>query len=183
MELYDSFIHMVDVNIICCLPPIILFLILTEYFFKNKYATKGALKIVRWIIIIYTIITLLHFLIGMSLFSQEFAFNKRATGPYKIAYWVMFFSASILPFSLFEKKIATKFWYVLLVSFLMKVGVYFERFVIITTSMHRDYAPDGWANNPEYYIWRGYLSLILQSFILTLVFLGIAKIIEEKKMQ
>ena len=62
---------------------------------------------------------------------DEYAFMNRATGPNAIAYWIMFLSALILPLTLFVKKLATIFWYVLLVAFAMKIGMYLERFVII----------------------------------------------------
>jgi hypothetical protein len=75
----------------------------------------------------------------MAMNPDEYAFINRATGPYAWAYWLMFLLALILPFTLFIKKLASKFWYVMLVAFGMKFGMYFERFVIIVTSYHRDY--------------------------------------------
>ena len=114
---------------------------LVELIFKNRFETKKVLNLIRWTIIIYTIITFTFYLIGMALNPDEYAFINRATGPYAWAYWIMFFGALILPLTLLIKKLASKFWYVILVAFGMKSGMYFERFVIITTSVHRDY-PD-----------------------------------------
>ena len=58
----------------------------------------------------------------MALNPEEYAFINRATGPYAITYWLMFLSALILPFTLLIKKLASKFWYVLLVAFAMKIA-------------------------------------------------------------
>ncbi|WP_353777423.1 hypothetical protein [Winogradskyella sp. 3972H.M.0a.05] len=142
METYRRIIEIVDANIIYCLIPIILTLMLVELFFKNRFETKKALNLVRWTIIFYAIVTFTVYLIGMAIYPDEYAFINRATGPYAIAYWIMFFGALILPLTLFVKKLASKFWYVLLVAFGMKSGLYFERFVIFVTSFHRDYLPE-----------------------------------------
>ncbi len=141
MELYKRIIELIDANLIFCLIPIILTLILVELIFKNRFETKKALNLIRWIIIIYTIVTFTFYPIGMAMNPDKYAFINRATGPYAITYWIMFLSALILPLTLFIKKLALKFWYVILVAFGMKIGMYFERFVIIVTSFHRDYLP------------------------------------------
>jgi len=52
---------------------------------------------------------------------------------------MMFLLALIMPFSLFFAKLRKLFWYVLIVAFCIKIGYYFERFVLLTTSIHRDY--------------------------------------------
>ena len=139
MELYDQIIKIIDVNLIQCLIPIILTLFLVKVNFKNRFETKKALNIIRWTIIIYAFITWAITLVRIVINPEESAFINRAVGPYAVMYWIMLLSALILPFTLFIQKIAAKFWYVLLVAFCIKIGVYFERFVIIVTSYHRDY--------------------------------------------
>jgi hypothetical protein len=86
MEIYKRIIEIVDANLIYCLIPIILTLILVELIFKNRFETKKVLNLIRWTIIIYAIITWSITLIGMALHPEESAFINRATGPYKIAY-------------------------------------------------------------------------------------------------
>ncbi len=189
MELYRRIIEIVDANLIFCLIPIILTLILVEFFFKNRFETRKTLNLIRWIIISYTIITWTFYLIGIATTENpdEYTFINRATGPYAWAYWIMFLSALILPLTLFIKKLAPKFWYVLLVAFGMKSGMCFERFVIILTSFHRDYLP----RNAE--LKNGNFELIdlfsfgigmtfLQGAIITILTLGIFEIIKRKKL-
>ncbi|WP_111710268.1 hypothetical protein [Lutibacter citreus] len=124
----------------------------------------------------------------MAMNPDEYAFINRATGPYAWAYWIMFLSALILPLTLLIKKLASKFWYVILVVFGMKSGMYFERFVIIMTSFHRDYLPGN--GNAE--LENGNTELIdlfafgigmifLQGLIITILTLGIFEIIKRKK--
>lgn len=182
MEVYNRIISLVDSNLIYCLVPMILALILIRLIFKDKYPTKKALNLIRWTIIGYTIVTLLYFLIGMSFYSEDFAFTNRATGPYKYMYWFMLLCTSVLPFTLLNKKISSSFWYVLLIAFFMKVGVYFERFVLLTPSVHRDYVPNGRMTNITDSLIYGISVFFLQGFIISLLILGILKIIERKKM-
>ncbi|MDZ4711175.1 MAG: hypothetical protein SGI89_02490 [bacterium] len=181
MELYKRIIEIVDANLIYCLIPIILILILVELIFKSRFETRKVLNLIRWTIIVYAIITWTAPLIGMTLYSEESTFINRATGPYKIAYWIMFLSALILPFTLLIKKLASKFWYVLLIAFCMKIGFYFERFVILTTSFHRDFLTenenDEFMNSLSY----GIGMLFIQGTIITILTLGIFEIIKRKK--
>jgi len=188
MELYKRIIELIDVNLIYCLIPIILTLIIVELIFKNRFETKKVLNLIRWTIITYTIVTFTFYLIGMVINPDEYAFIDRATGPYAWAYWMMFLSALILPFTLLIKKLASKYWYVILVAFGMKIGMYFERFVIILTSFHRDYLPEN--ANSEFenentdlidLFSFGIGIIFLQGLIITILTLGIFEIIKRKK--
>ena len=181
MELYKRIIEIIDANLIFCLIPIILTLILVELFFKNRFETKKTLNLICWTIIIYTIITWTFYLIGMALNPEEYAFINRATGPYAITYWLMFLSALILPFTLLIKKLASKFWYVLLVAFAMKIGMYFERFVIITTSFHRDYQTENGNTELIDSFSFGIGMIFLQGTIITILTLGVFELIKRKK--
>lgn len=188
MELYKRIIEIIDANLIHCLIPIILTLILVELIFKNRFETKKTLNLIRWTIIIYTIVTFTFYLIGMAMNPDEYAFINRATGPYAWAYWIMFISALVLPLTLLIKKLASKFWFVLLVAFGMKSGMYFERFVIIVTSFHRDYLPNN--GNAEFdnrnvelidLFAFGIGMIFLQGVIITILTLGIFELIKRKK--
>lgn len=181
MELYYRIIELLDVNLIYCLIPIILTLIIVELIFKNRFETKKVLNLIRWIIIFYTIITWTFYLIGMALNIDEYAFINRATGSYKIAYWVMFLSALILPFTLLIKKLASKFWYVLLVAFVMKSGFYLERYVIIITSFHRDYLSENRSSEFTDSLTLGAGILFLQGVIIAILTLVIFEIVKRKK--
>ncbi|WP_299315104.1 hypothetical protein [uncultured Aquimarina sp.] len=189
MEIYKRIIEIIDVNLIFCLIPIILTLIFVKLIFKNRFETKKVLNLVCLTIISYTLITWTFYLIGMVTTEnpEEYALLNRATGPYAWAYWIMFLSALILPLTLLIKKLASKFWYVLLVAFGMKSGMYFERFVIIVTSFHRDYLP----NNVGTEFDNRNVELIdlfsfgigmtfLQGIIITILTLGIFEIIKRK---
>ncbi|EWH08610.1 polysulfide reductase NrfD [Cellulophaga geojensis KL-A] len=181
MELYKRVIEIVDANLIHCLIPIILILMLVEVIFKKRFETKKALNLIRWTIIIYTIVTFTFYLIEIAINPDEHAFINRATGPYWWAYWIMLLSALFLPLTLFIEKLALKFWYVLLVALGMKSGMYFERFVIITTSFHRDYQPENGNAGLIETMSYGIGIFFIQGIIIALLTLGIFEIIKRKK--
>ncbi|MGV3696389.1 hypothetical protein [Flavobacterium sp.] len=181
MEIYKRVIEIIDVNIILCLFPCILFLMIIGYMFKNHNTSKKALNIIRWFVIGYFVITFIVYLIAMLLSPDEHAFVQRATGPYWFGYWLMLICSIIFPLSLLLKKLASKYLYVLLVVLLMKIGFYFERFVIIATTIHRDYLPSGhsgihWGSSLFY----GLAATFLQGLVLALLLLAIVKMTERK---
>jgi hypothetical protein len=183
MKLYERIIEIVDANFIHCLIPIILTLILAEFLFKKRFETKKVLNLICKFIILYSIITWTYSLIGMIFYPEKFAFIQRATGPYKWAYWIMFLSALILPFTLFIKKIASNFYYVIFVAIFMKIGFYFERFVIIVTSYHRDYGEE--IRNVEFIdsFTFGVIMLFIQGIIIAIILLGIFEILKKKRLK
>lgn len=181
MELYKTIIEIVDANLIYCLIPIILTLMLVELIFKTRFETKKALGVIRWTIIIYTIVYIAYYLIVLVINPNEHNFVNRTTGPYAWAYWIMFFSALILPLTLFIKKLASKFWYLILVAFGMKIGVYFERLVIITTSFHREYKTEIDDLGLMESISFGVGILLLQGITLTIMVLGIFEMLKRKE--
>ena len=183
MNLYRRIIDLLDAHLIHCLVPIILTLIVVEIIFKRRFETKKVLNLICWLIISYSIISLSYSIIGMIFYPEKFAFIQRATGPYKWAYWIMFLSALILPFTLFHKKIASNFYYVIFVAIFMKIGFYFERFVIIVTSFHRDYGEE--IRNVEFIdtFTFGVIILFIQGIMIAMILLGIFEILKKKGLQ
>ena len=181
METFHQILKFLDTNIILSLFPLLLSILLIELIFKNRFKTKQVINLVRWIIIGYTMLSFLFFLTGIIVSSKEFSFVNRATGPYWWAYWIMLFGATVFPFSLLYKKLGSKPIYILLVIFLMKIGFYFERFVIITTSFHRDYDPDNNNFDGLSIFVKGLLILLLQGFIMAIVLLTFFELLERFK--
>ncbi len=76
---------------------------------------------------------------------EQYAFINRATGPYWWAYWSMITCNVISPQLFWFKKIRTSVAATWILSIFVNIGMWFERFVIIVTSLHRDYLPSSWA--------------------------------------
>ncbi len=75
---------------------------------------------------------------------ERYVFINRATGPYWWAYWTMVTCNVISPQLFWFKKWRTSIPVMFAVSILINIGMWFERFVIIVTSLHRDYLPSSW---------------------------------------
>ncbi len=76
---------------------------------------------------------------------EQFVFLNRAFGPFAWAYWTMVSCNVLVPQLLWFKRIRTNIAIVFGISLLINVGMWFERFVIIVTSLHRDFLPSNWA--------------------------------------
>jgi molybdopterin-containing oxidoreductase family membrane subunit len=77
--------------------------------------------------------------------AEQYAFINRATGPYWWAYWTMMTCNVISPQLFWIRKIRTSIVASFILSIVVNIGMWFERFVIIVTSLHRDYLPSSWA--------------------------------------
>ncbi len=76
--------------------------------------------------------------------AEQYAFINRATGPYWWAYWSMMTCNVISPQLFWFKKIRTNLAATFIISIIVNIGMWFERFVIIVTSLHRDFLPSSW---------------------------------------
>ncbi len=76
---------------------------------------------------------------------ETFVFRNRALGPFAWAYWTMVSCNVLVPQLLWFHRIRRRTGIVFVLSLLINVGMWFERFVIIVTSLHRDFLPSSWA--------------------------------------
>ncbi|NQW27738.1 MAG: polysulfide reductase NrfD [Flammeovirgaceae bacterium] len=77
--------------------------------------------------------------------AEQYAFLNRATGPYWWAYAAMMTCNVVSPQLFWFKKIRTNIAATFVLSIIVNIGMWFERFVIIVTSLHRDFLPSSWA--------------------------------------
>jgi molybdopterin-containing oxidoreductase family membrane subunit len=75
---------------------------------------------------------------------EGFAFVSRAFGPYWWAYWTMVSCNVIFPQLFWFKWVRTNIVAMMIICALVNVGMWFERFVIIATSLNRDFLPSAW---------------------------------------
>jgi len=75
---------------------------------------------------------------------ELYVFINRATGPYAWAYWTMVSCNVIFPQLFWFRKVRRSIVAMFVISILVNIGMWFERFVIIATSLHRDYLPSAW---------------------------------------
>jgi Ni/Fe-hydrogenase subunit HybB-like protein len=73
-------------------------------------------------------------------------FHNRIFGEYAFQFWVMFVSNALVPQLFWFKAMRRKLWVVFAVSVIINIGMWFERFNIVITSLSRDYLPANWAS-------------------------------------
>lgn len=120
---------------------------------------------------------------GGNLFEQ-YAFINRATGPYWWAYWSMIFCNVVAPQLFWFRRMRRHVLPVFIVCMFVNAGMWFERFVIIVTSLHRDFLPSSW--NMFYPTWvdiwtfTGTFGIFLTLFLLFIRWLPMICIFEVK---
>ncbi len=75
---------------------------------------------------------------------ESYAFANRASGPYWWAYWSMMFCNLVSPQVFWFRKLRRNIAVTFFMSILINIGMWFERFVIIVISLHRDFLPSSW---------------------------------------
>ncbi|REJ84990.1 MAG: hydrogenase [Bacteroidetes bacterium] len=109
---------------------------------------------------------------------EQYAFMNRAFGPYWWAYWSMMTCNVITPQLFWFKKIRTSVMATFIISIFVNIGMWFERFVIIVTSIHRDYVPSSWTMYSPTYIEVGiFVGTIGLFFTLFLIFARVFPVI------
>jgi molybdopterin-containing oxidoreductase family membrane subunit len=76
--------------------------------------------------------------------TEQFVFINRAGGPYWPAYWLMVFCNVVVPQLFWIRRIRLNMAAAWIICILINVGMWLERFVIVVTSLHRDFLPSSW---------------------------------------
>ncbi len=115
---------------------------------------------------------------------ERFVFMNRATGPYAWAYWTMVSCNVLSPQVFWFKKFRTSIPVMFVVSFLVNIGMWFERFVIIVTSLHRDFLPSSWGYfRPtliDIFTYAGTIGLFFTAFLLFIRWIPMIAVSEVK---
>src|SRR5262249_43831937 len=109
---------------------------------------------------------------------------NRATGPYWWAYWIMVSCNVISPQFFWIRALRRNPAVLFVISIFVNIGMWFERFVIVVTSQHRDFLPSSWAYFSPTIIdgltYPGSFGLFFTFFLLFCRFLPILAISEVK---
>jgi molybdopterin-containing oxidoreductase family membrane subunit len=98
---------------------------------------------------------------------------NRMTGPYAPVYWSLILCNIVIPLgTLWSSKIRRNVAALFVISLVVQTGMWLERFVIVVTSLHRDFLPSSWAMYyPTRWDWATYLGTIGLFFTLFLLFI------------
>lgn len=95
---------------------------------------------------------------------------NRMYGPYWWSYWSLILCNGVVPQLLWIKKVRTSPVMLFVISIIANIGMWLERFVIVITSLHRDFLPSSWGMfTPTWVDWAMYLGTIgMFLFLMTL---------------
>lgn len=115
---------------------------------------------------------------------EKFAFINRALGPYAWAYWIMITCNVVSPQFFWVKKFRRNIVLTFILSIVINIGMWFERFVIVVTSLAQDFLPSSWTYFSPTYVdvltYVGTFGLFFTFFLLFLRFLPMVAIAEIK---
>jgi molybdopterin-containing oxidoreductase family membrane subunit len=103
---------------------------------------------------------------------ERFMIWNRMRGPYNLYYWALILCNIVTPQFLWIKKVRSNLIALWIISLIVSIGMWLERFVIVVTSLHRDYLPSSWGMyEPTQWDWGMFIGTI--GFFFTLLFLFI----------
>jgi Ni/Fe-hydrogenase subunit HybB-like protein len=103
---------------------------------------------------------------------EEFMMINRAFGPYGWFFWALMLCNVLVPQLLWWRRIRTSPVLLFIVALFVNVGMWLERFVIVITSLNRDFTPSAWRMYyPTVWDWATFIGTI--GLFLTLLFLFI----------
>jgi molybdopterin-containing oxidoreductase family membrane subunit len=115
---------------------------------------------------------------------ERFAFLNRLQGPFAWGYWIMMICNVVVPQIFWSKRARGNLWLVWVISILVNIGMWFERFVIIVISLHRDYIPANWGYYMPSWVdvcmFLGTFGLFFTMFLLFMRFLPMIAVSEVK---
>ncbi len=100
---------------------------------------------------------------------EQYTFRNRVMGPYGWCFATMVLCNVLLPQLFWFRWFRTTPWAMFVISLFVNVGMWFERFVIVTTSLHRDFLPSSW--KMFYPTWVDYVQLLGGFGLFTTLFL------------
>jgi molybdopterin-containing oxidoreductase family membrane subunit len=118
--------------------------------------------------------------------AERSSFWLRAFGPYWVSTWVMILCNAVFPQILWFKKARTHIPTIFVLSVLINIGMWFERYVIIITGLSREYNPATWGiYTPSWYelgIVAGSFAFFCTFFLIFLKLFPVIAIAEVKEL-
>ncbi|MEY3989428.1 MAG: hypothetical protein RI985_509 [Chloroflexota bacterium] len=109
---------------------------------------------------------------------EYFLIVNRTVGPYAWSYWALILFNVLIPQLLWFKRFRTNLAVLLFVSVAINIGMWFERWVIIVLSLHRDFLPSSWdVYNPSFYDWATFIGSFGLFFVLFFLFIRLLPMI------
>jgi molybdopterin-containing oxidoreductase family membrane subunit len=121
---------------------------------------------------------ILHVVPGASKYEYFMIKNRIWNGPYWWFYWLLILCNGVSIQFLWFKRFRTSAFWLFIISLVVSVGMWLERFVIIVTSLQRDFLPSSWEMySPTMFDWTMFIGTIGMFFTLIFLFVRFLPII------
>ncbi|HLP61229.1 MAG TPA: NrfD/PsrC family molybdoenzyme membrane anchor subunit, partial [Candidatus Deferrimicrobium sp.] len=117
---------------------------LENYITAVHYEKLAKVLLVTALIVSYSYIVELCLALYSGNLFEISVFKYRVGGHYRLLYWVMITCNVFMPLALFIKKIRANIKTLFVLSIFINIGMWLERFIIIVTSLAREYDPYSW---------------------------------------
>jgi molybdopterin-containing oxidoreductase family membrane subunit len=109
---------------------------------------------------------------------EMFMAVNRLTGPYGWSYWTLILSNVLIPQLLWSKRVRLNLPALFIISIFINIGMWFERWVIIVVSLHRDFLPSSWGlYAPSRWDWATFIGSFGLFFFLFILFIRLLPMI------
>lgn len=168
-----------------------LMIIIRKFYKYRSYITDGHINAIARILVFVSLImgtayTTEIFIAWYSGNEYEFFtfFKNRITGDYMVGFYGMILCNAVIPQLFWWKKIRKNITIVFIISLFINLGMWFERYVIIVTSLSKDFLPSNWSEYTptvvEIGIYTGTLGLFLMCILLFFKYIPMIAISEVK---
>jgi molybdopterin-containing oxidoreductase family membrane subunit len=105
---------------------------------------------------------------------EQFMILNRMTGPYAPYYWALIFCNLVVPQLLWFERFQSSVPWLFFISVVVSIGMWLERFVIVVTSLHRDFLPSSWGMyHPTVWDWATFIGTLGLFFTLIFIFVRV----------
>jgi Ni/Fe-hydrogenase subunit HybB-like protein len=130
------------------------------------------------LIVLYGYMSELFFAFYSGSYYEGFMMMNRITGPYWWSYASLILCNGVIPQLLWIKKVRSNTLALFAISIVVNIGMWLERFVIIVTSLHRDFLPSSWGMfHPTIWDWATYVGTLGLFGTLMFVFIRVMPMI------
>jgi Ni/Fe-hydrogenase subunit HybB-like protein len=155
---------------------------LEDFITMRHLENMGKVTLVTGMIVAYGYISEAFFGFYSANKYEGFMIVNRMTGPYWPIYWTLVLCNIIMPQFLWIRRVRTSTLGLFAIAMVVNVGMWLERFVIVVTSLHRDFLPSSWGMYyPTIWDWMtfiGTIGMFVTLFFLFIRFLPMISIFE-----
>jgi Ni/Fe-hydrogenase subunit HybB-like protein len=115
---------------------------------------------------------------------EAYVQNNRMFGAYAWSYWLLLLCNVAIPQALWSRRVRSSVPMLFAVAMVVLVGMWLERFVIVVTSLQRDFLPSSWGMySPTFWDWSTFIGTIGLFFCLLFLFLRVLPAISMSEMR